>query len=233
MLYQESEEAIMSHLVEHRLLPTATAEDIANDFPGAREIPCPCCLGYLQPSALQQLTLQISSALHAGITPLPGEVLSTVRLILNLPTTFDVLRISVRTVLTRVPEKTEPFPSFAELMFRLLNITLQRTCNIKAVEEVASNQVPPLDRIISTLNLTVLCGSQVVIDMRLITEGDMCRVVCPYCFQFYKKCGGKDNTLKRTAAEMEADEAVPQERPELAPRRFLGARHFTFFTFFT
>ena len=58
--------------------------------------------------------------------------------------------------------------------------------------------------------------------MRLTAEGDMCRVVCPYCFQFYKKCGGKDNTLKRTAAEMEADIGVSNERPEAAPRRFLG-----------
>ena len=141
ILYQASEESIISHLVEHRLLPTANPEDIAVDFRGQSASPCPCCLGYLQPSALEKLAVQVSTALQKGITPLPGEDISSVQLILNLPVTFDVLRISVRTILTRVPEKTDPFPSFAELMFRLLSKTLQRTSSIKAVEDAASNQV--------------------------------------------------------------------------------------------
>lgn len=62
--------------------------------------------------------------------------------------------------------------------------------------------------------------------MRLSREGDVCRLLCPYCFDFYKKSGGKDQSLKRTVGQMEAgeigDSNLYSESNEVVPRKFLG-----------
>ena len=69
--------------------------------------------------------------------------------------------------------------------------------------------------------------------MLLSREADICRLLSPNCFAFYKKSGGKDQSLKRTAAEMEAscgtDEGqsdVFTENNQVIPQRFLGSLFF-------
>jgi hypothetical protein len=54
------------------------------------------------------------------------EASRCLQLILHFPALFDASRISVRTILTRVPEKIFPFPSFGELLYRLLEHLLAR-----------------------------------------------------------------------------------------------------------
>lgn len=99
-------------------------------------------MGYLHPAVLSEIAMKILDSMRQHLVMLPGEVLDSTCLVLDFPTTFDVLRIGIRTIITRIPEKTDPFPSFSELLYRLLGKLLGTLGNVTVLDEaVAKNKV--------------------------------------------------------------------------------------------
>lgn len=120
----------------------ATAAGIADTFAAKPDNICPCCMGFLCPAVLNQICVKLLRTMQASLLPLPGEIFHSINLVLDFPVTFDVMRICVRTILTRVPEKTDPFPSFSELLHRLIGVLLKRLGNVSVVgEERSKNKV--------------------------------------------------------------------------------------------
>ena len=134
---QESFETIVAHMVQFKLLPITTADEIAGSFAPKNDRVCPCCMGYLYPAVLNQLAVQVMQSVQNNLMTL-DDIGPSIDLVLDFPKTFDILRIGVRTIITRVPEKTDAFPSFSELFHRLLGKLLRNLGNIKVVEENAT-----------------------------------------------------------------------------------------------
>jgi hypothetical protein len=124
---QQNDDVVIKHLFSYKLLPSsARPEDLArkaNDLNESLKM-CPCCMNFLANlDFLHTLTDKIANT----ATDHPDfEASRCIQLILHFPALFDAARISIRTILTRVPEKIFPFPSFGELLYRLLEHLLLR-----------------------------------------------------------------------------------------------------------
>jgi hypothetical protein len=117
--------AIRSLIIQNHLIPADLPLRYQSDAPSSSA--CPCCMGCLDADYIAKLADQIY-ALAKGH--------DQINLTINTPDVFDALRIAVRTVITRVAEKTFPFPTFSELLMRILSSVLKSRHELLCVDEV-------------------------------------------------------------------------------------------------